>query len=371
MDNSMRMPPPSYEPPPRGLSTGQKTLIGCGIGCATVIILIFVVIGFGAWWLFKSEDQVATNRILNTDSMAVFRLEDIIENQGAMELISYLLKEAQRNSRERSSGQLPPFLEKFKDYSDDQQDPTQFMKFLAPREITASMSLDEAGKDILVIAANFGAGTRIAKTILKMTSMGDNDLKAETISTSHGELYVFNQRNPEAGFMFQQVVMGFYKGTFLFSNETESAVSALGRLAEGNDTGELNETLSDSFIRFSQEGCLAYGVLNGHFLKNTDFDIGPFESDLRSGMEKMEISVGNLSVDEGILNVLIDWNNEDSAHMALEKIEDLKTDWINRADQEGFDLEVLNSLNDKQQDIQFRVNNLKKALTPHTRSTGS
>ena len=369
MDRSIRMPPPSYEPPPRGLSTGQKTLIGCGIGCATVIILIFVVIGFGAWWLFKSEDQVATNRILNTDSMAVFRLEDVTENQGAMELVSYLIKEAQRNSRERSSGQLPPFLEKFKDYSDDQQDQSKFMKFFTPREITAYMSLDEAGKNILVIAANFGAGTRIAKTILKMTSMGDSNLEVETISTSHGELYEFNQRDPEAGRMFQRVIMGFYKGTFLFSNETEPAVSALGRLAEGNDTGELNETLSDSFKRFSQEGCLAYGVLNGNFLKNTDLDIGPFESDLRSGMEKMEISIGRLSVDEGILNVRIEWNNEDSAHMALEKIEDLKTDWINKADQKGFDLEVLNSLNDKQHDIQFRVSNLKKALTSRNRNS--
>ena len=112
----MNEPPPiAYERSKR-LSTGQKVLIGCGIGCGTIIILGIIIFSLAAWWVFSPGDQVATNRILHSDSMGVVRMENVTENQGAMEFLSHALQEAQRISQDRSSGQLPPFLEKLKNY---------------------------------------------------------------------------------------------------------------------------------------------------------------------------------------------------------------------------------------------------------------
>ena len=78
------------------MSAEKKVLLGCGIGCGTITILVLIAIAFGVWWLFSPEDQVPTNRILNTGSSAAFRLEDISRNQDVMRLISDISRETQR-----------------------------------------------------------------------------------------------------------------------------------------------------------------------------------------------------------------------------------------------------------------------------------
>lgn len=363
MDHSTNMPSQAPEKPSsKKLSTGKKVLIGFGIGCGTLIIIIVIAIGYAAWWAFSPEDQVATNRILHRDSAAVFRVEDVSRNQGAMELLSSVFREAQRRSEESAAAQMPPFLKKLQNYSGAQQDPGRFFSYVSPKEMTVSVSLDEAGNPQWVIAANFRLGTRIVKKILKSTFNDKDAMKENRIATRYGDLYIFNGRTSSAGNAGEQTVVGFFKGTLLISNETESATSALRHLSEGNDAGELNAAFSESFSRLSQAGCLAYGVLDGHFLGKADLEIGPYQGALYAEMKKVELSLDIPSSNEGILNVHIEWNNKKLAIPAAKKFEDLKTQWITTAAQDGFDLNITNSLHDSRQDIRFRVDNLKSAL---------
>ena len=359
----MTMPPPV----PDGqysnkMSTGTKVLIGCGIGCATIIGLVLIVVGFAGWWFFSTEDQVPTERILNTGSSAAFRLEDISQNQELMLLCSDVFKELQRINRNRFSGQMPESFEKFQKYFEGQQDPTQLISIFSPKEATASMSFDSAGKPVFVMAANFGTGTRMVKMFLNAATENEKKFQGEKISTAHGDLFVFDQNKDWNSDKSQKVIVGFYEGTFIFSNDTETAVSSLADLADESNTGKLNETLSDPYYRLRRKNSLAYGVLEGELLKNTNSNIGMFNGELGSEMKRAEISLDKLSSENGILNLRIDWNNKEAAAKAKEVVDKIKPGWITEAEKNGFDMEVMDSLEDEQLDVQFNVNNLKDSL---------
>ena len=357
----MNMAPDYTDRPASKMSTQKKTLIGCGIGCATLIGLFFIIVGFGGWWLFSQEDQVPTDRILNTGSSGAFRLEDISENQEVMQLVSDVSREARRfNSKEMPN--LPGYLEDLKVYFENQDDPAKLVEFLAPKEATLSLSSDEAGDASFIIAANFGKGTRIPKLFLNSVFKSNEYLKNKKISTEHGDLFIFDQKNDWNGNASETFIIGFYKGTFIFGNNPESALSALDRLAEEGSTGALNETLSAPFYRAGREGSLAYGVFDSSQLKILNHSIGTFSDELGSGMKKAEISLDKLSGDKGIVSLRMDWKSRDFAVKAGEEIEKLKTEWIKKAEQEGFYMEIVNSLNDEQLDIKFQVNDLKGSL---------
>ena len=360
----MAMPPPLPDKQySKKISSDKKLLIGCGIGCGTIIILAIVAVAIGAWWFFSSEDQAPTNRILNKDSASAFRLEDISKNREAMQLISDLFKEAQRVDRKEFSEQLPESFKKFKNYFEGQQDPSQFIKWFTPKEVTVTMSLDEAGDTVFVLAANFGAGTRIGKMFLNAAFKNDEHLKGKKISTDHGELFLFDRNNDWNNSKSQQNIIGFYKGTLIISNDTKSALSALDLLAEENNTGKLSETLSGPFYQLSQKGHLAYGVVEGPFFIKPDFEPGLFMGEIGSEMKRAEIYLDKLSSENGILNLRINWNNKEFASMINERIVKFKPELIKKAEQNGFDLEITNILNDDQLDIQFRVNGLKDSLS--------
>ena len=358
----MTMPPPLTDRRySNKMSAEKKVLLGCGIGCGTITILVLIAIGFGVWWLFSPEVQVPTNRILNAGSSAAFRLEDISRNQDVMRLISDISRETQR-IKQNNMPDLPVYLQKFKKYFESQQDPAKFIELFVPKEATASVSIDEKGNAVFVIAANFGKGTRIVKIFLNTVFEKNEDLKDNKISTRYGDLFLFDRRNDWNGDKSRQNILGFYKGTIIFGNDYKSALSALDRLADGNNTGKLNEALSDPFYRLGRNGCLAYGVLDGALLKNPEYRIGLFKGELGTEMKKAGISLDSLSSEKGIVNLHIEWNNKDFAVKADEEIEKLKPEWINKARQNGFDMEIMNSLKDEQTDIRFSVNNLKDSL---------
>jgi len=357
------MPPYSKDRQQSGkMSTGTKVIIGGGIGCAVIVGLTLIVFGFAGWWFFSPEDQVQTDKILDKETSAVFRLEDISGNHEAMQLISDVLKESQRLHRDQSPSQLPQPIEKLESYFENNQDPGKLVKLFYPKEATISLSSDKAGNTVFTLAANFESGTRMVRTILNAAFENDERLKENKISTEHGDLFLFDMEDDWKEGRSGQNIVGFYKGTFLFSNDRKSAISALDNLAEERSIGKLNEALSDPYYRLSQRGSLAYGVLDGSFFRNPDNDLGIFEGGLSSEIRKAEISLDQLSGENGILNLNIIWNNKQFAARANEEIEKIKSEWIKEAEKKGFDMEVMNSLNNDRIDIQFRTNNLKDSL---------
>lgn len=358
----MTMPPNYSDRQSSKMSSGKKTFIGCGIGCAVIIGIVLIVVGFAGWWFFSAEDQVPTDKILNPDSSAVFKLENISKSQEVIQLISDVLTEARRINQNRSPVQFPESLDKFQKFSESQKDLAQFVKMFTPEEATLSMSLDKEGDPVFTVAANFDTGTRLAKSILKGTFESNEHLKSKKISTEHGDLFLFDDGGDWNGGKLQQFIVGFYGGTFILSSDRDAAVSALGQLAEESNAGTLNEALSGPYNQLSREGSLAYGVLDSSFFENPDHAIGPFKGIPGSEIKKAEISLDSLSSEKGTVNLHIDLINKEAALKAKEEIEKLKTEWIKKAEQNGFKMEVINSIEDEKLDIKFQVNNLKESL---------
>ena len=187
--------------------------------------------------------------------------------------------------------------------------------------------------------------------------------KENIISTRHGDLYKLDQRDPGTGHSTQQGVIGFYEGTLLCSNEIDTALSALARLANGNDAYDLREALAEPFNQLGGEGWLAYGVIDGEFLKSRDFGQRLSQDDIRFEIEKIAVAIDFQSSDEAILNVHSEWSSEDNALIAYDNIENLKTFWIEKADQKGLYLEVENLLDGNRHNIEIQISNLKNAVT--------
>ena len=112
MENSSIAPPPLPGQSKEKLSTGKKVLIGCGIGCGVIVLIFLLLTGLGVWWMFSTGDQVSTNRILGPRSLGAIKVENISENQGAMELINFFFQEAQKHEDRGASADLPQFFEK-------------------------------------------------------------------------------------------------------------------------------------------------------------------------------------------------------------------------------------------------------------------
>ena len=136
MENTSVKPPPLPGKSKEKLSTGKKILIGCGIGCGVIVLLLLLVGGLGVWWMFSTGEQVSTARILGPGSLGAIKVENISQNQGAMEFITFFFQEAQKYEDGGASAELPQFLEKIRQYQQSRQNPTQWLKYVAPKEIT-------------------------------------------------------------------------------------------------------------------------------------------------------------------------------------------------------------------------------------------
>jgi hypothetical protein len=360
----MTNPPAHTDRASSRMESGTKALIGCGIGCATILGLLLIVIGLGGWWLFSKEDQVPTNRILDAGSSAALRLEDISKNHNVMQLINDVSREAERINRGQIHG-LPEPLEKYENYFEGRKNPGKLIEFITPKEATLSVSSDEEGNKVFAVAVNFKNGTRIPKLFFNSIFETNEELRDKKISTESGDLFLIDQGDDWNSGKYKQNIIGFYEGTFIFSNDREYALSALEKLAEGSNEGELRETLSDPFYRLSRKDGLAYGVLDGSLLKSLNNDMVPFQKELCSDMKIAEISLDELSGKNGLINLKTEWSSKESAVKANKVIEELKPVWINKAEQKGFDMEVINSLKDEQLDIQFHVKNIKDSLINH------
>ena len=363
MENSSIAPPPLPGQSKEKLSTGKKVLIGCGIGCGVIVLIFFLLTGLGVWWMFSTGDQVSTKRILGPRSLGAIKVENISENQGAMELINFFFQEAQKHEDRGASADLPQFFEKIRQYQQSRQNPAQWLKYIAPKEITLSISSDEAGIAHLVVAANFNMGVRMAKTAFKMFFSTDEANRGNVIPTPNGNLFKLEIQNPKTGVKSPRGIIGFHKGTILYSDDIEPAKSGLDKLVQGDDNGDLRISLSEPFNLLKAKEWLAYGVIDGEFWRSTSFGRNFNRDELLFQMADMNAGTNVQSADQVVINININWRTEEAARLALSRVEAQKAKWIEKTAGHGLGLEVKNTLTGQNQKIEFELNNLKDAVS--------
>ena len=92
------------------------------------------------------------------------------------------------------------------------QNPAQWLKYIAPNEITLSVTADEAGMAHLVVAANPNMGVRMAKTAFKIFFSADEANRENVIPTPNGNLFKLEIQNPETGVKSTKGIIGFHGG---------------------------------------------------------------------------------------------------------------------------------------------------------------
>jgi len=362
MENSSIAPPPLPGQSKEKLSTGKKALLGCGIGCGTLFLIFLIVTGLGVWWMFSPGDQVSTTRILDQRSLGAIKVENISKNQGAMELINFFFQEAQKHEDRGASADLPQFFEKIRQYQQSRQNPAQWLKYIAPKEITLSITADEAGMAHLIVAANLNLGVRMAKTAFKIIFSADEVNRENVIPTPNGNLFKLKLQNPETGVKSTRGIIGFHKGTILYSDDIEPAKSGLEKLVQGDDNGDLRNSLSGSFNLLKAKEWLAYGVLDGEFWRSTSFGRNFNRDELLFQMASMNAGANVESADQVAININIDWRTEEAAQTGFGRVEAQKAEWIEKTAGHGLGLEVKNTLTGQNQKIEFELNNLKDAI---------
>ncbi|MEM9596660.1 MAG: hypothetical protein AAGD06_20495 [Acidobacteriota bacterium] len=209
----------------RGLSRGDKWLIGCGLGCVGLLVVGLLAAMVGGFWFLRPGTQHPTAVAEGPGSIGVIRLHDVGEDPGAKEMMTYLVQTLQDVDRRHKKEQLPESMRWLADLQGQEQG-TGGLEMLLPREATLAFEPRGADADpAWVLALNIRAMARPLRLLWKTMARGES-----------GE---------EQTHLGQQIVAldgetwsAFYDSTLLVSDHLPSLRAALDRIATGSQGGD-------------------------------------------------------------------------------------------------------------------------------------
>ena len=227
----------------KGLGGFDKVLIGCGIGCAALILICILGIAFGTMWFFTPGEQIITDVIANDASLGVIRLHELADDPGTQELLGRVLDRIGEAGREQQREQLPPSLRWISDMQ-AQQSNTAGLNMMIPKEMTIAFEQAEDGSSVdTVVAANPRSMVRMFKTMIGLISRGD------TTDGMHSDY-----RGYAAYTLEDEAHLAFVDSTVVFATSRRALQRAIDRVYDGNrvvdnrvDTNEADTPILSSF----------------------------------------------------------------------------------------------------------------------------
>ncbi|MEM9292845.1 MAG: hypothetical protein AAGD01_14280 [Acidobacteriota bacterium] len=109
----------------------------CAIGCSVAAVGGAVLVLLGLRWLVGGE-QITTATIVGEDTVGVFQVDRLREDQGSRELLVYLLSEFERVGAEQGSRNEAEYLDRMKEYNRPDRDRgySQLLSYTLPKEMT-------------------------------------------------------------------------------------------------------------------------------------------------------------------------------------------------------------------------------------------
>ncbi len=205
----------------KGLGGFDKVLIGCGIGCAALILVAVLGVSFGTMWFFTPGEQMATEVIADDGSLGVVRLHELAEDPGTQQLLTRVLERINEAGREQQREQLPPSLRWISDFQGQQSD-TAGVNMLIPKEMTIAYEEAEDGSGVdFVAAANPRTMVRMVKTMFSLVSRGDDAGQMRSDYRGHAAYEL------EEG-----AHLAFVRSTVLYASSRRALERAIDRLAK-------------------------------------------------------------------------------------------------------------------------------------------
>ncbi len=324
--------------------TARKILIGAGIGCGA-LILLFVIVAFSAgYYFYMPGDQIATTRILDRDSAAVFRLENLGKDGGVGALLDTIMEEAHRLDRERKKD-LPEFARWLADFQRgySSQDAEKMKTFL-PREVTVTLEQVPGSDDPEpIFAINLSRFPRLIRFIFWMGK--------DKVETKEDEFTI-----------------DFVESTMLGGRRSvlERTVSRMNHPEAADEPDpELLEAYKSGDPRWDFHGvALNRGNIWGRLLEKgppTAEEDPPAEKaeDYFQFIRKFTFGIDIVSAEEAEGEVVLDCLDEAKAVELLKKVAD---DWRTQLRDAGFNADVSIERRDRFVTLRVKVDNLKDAI---------
>ncbi len=209
----------------KGLSGLDKILIGCGVGCAGLILVAVLGAAFGGMWFFTPGQQIATDVIADDTSLGVVRLHELAEDPGTQELLTRLLEHINEADREHQRESLPPSLRWISDLQNQEAD-VSGLNMMIPKEMTVAFEPSEDGSDPdFVVAANPRVMVRMFKTMLSLVSRSEGGTEIRSDYRGHAAYTLEDETH-----------VAFASSTVLFASSRRALERAIDRV----ETGESN-----------------------------------------------------------------------------------------------------------------------------------
>ena len=204
----------------KGLGGFDKVLIGCGIGCAAVILLAAMAATFATLWVFTPGEQVATDAIADEASLGVIRLHELADDPGTQELITRVLERIEAAGRQQRREQLPESLRWISDLQGQQVNPAG-LNMLFPKEMTIAYEEAADGATFhYVVAVNPRTMVRVFKTMFDLISRSDDSPNLRADYQGHPAYQLEGDAH-----------LAFVRSTVLFSDSRQALERAIDRLA--------------------------------------------------------------------------------------------------------------------------------------------
>ncbi len=331
--------------------TARRLLIGAGIGCGGLIVLLFVVAFSVGYYFYMPGDQISTTRILGSDSTAIFRLENLGQDGGVTAVLETLMEELHRMDRERKKD-LPGFARFLADMQKGRsKSDLQGMKNFLPREVTVTLENVPGQEDPEpVVAVNLSRFPRLIRFVLWM-SRDERDTGPDSTDLDFVESTLLVARRP----VLAQVVQRM-------KNPTE---------ADSPDP-ELLEAYRSVDPRWDFHGVVLNrnNILGRTWGSSTEEveEAPPGErlEDSFKDVRKLTYGVDIVSADEAEGEVVLDCLNKEKAVELLQQLAaDLQSALVDR----GLDATSSIERNENLVTLRLKARNLREALISGMRSS--
>ena len=329
----------------------DKILIGCGIGCAVMILVSVLGVAFGTMWLFTPGEQLATDVIVDEDSLGVVRFHELAEDPGTQELLTQVLLSVDEINRQRQREELPESMKWISDLQSGQSNPAG-LKMLIPKEMTIAYEESEDGEGIdYVVALNPRTMVRMFKSMFSLMSRSDdNDVRSD-------------YRGHDVYELGGDGHLGFVSSTVVFASSRRALERAVDRIEAGDVAPAQTFTSSIPAGDWDVEGTLGNetGLLDGLFEVAPENGEGA-EAPVVFGGHGVSFGLDVVSADQITGLVALDCADGADAERWLPVVEERYETMAESAAEKGLQLETESRIELNQVVTQVRLQGIEQML---------
>lgn len=206
-------------PPPEGtrrrMPTWAKVLLGAGIGCALLGMILVGACAFGTWWVMSPGEQYDPAAFVDGRTVGVVVAPDPAADDGVRALAAHVLTAANRRNREQSMESLPDSMRWMERLQNNEANAATGAGMMIPKSaaVVLQRDADTGGVDAVGVV-NLASMARLYRYAIESASRGPGK---------------FEHRDVSVVGMGRDRYVGFLGGTWLVTESQDAMRRAIDR----------------------------------------------------------------------------------------------------------------------------------------------